>query len=178
MRSRVIIGLVVIIVMLGCLYGHSFGQTPNQQSPRRPILRPNARVSSTTPWARSILKAATMGQRSSPSGAPLLTIRFNDLYFWSNVVTLTLLCGLAAIVLLQWRAADKREVIAASLIAQLWNGRVSDRIEIERRTGQYSRLVETHNAEAERTLVQKSQGSESAKDADVSRSVRKLAGKI
>ena len=67
-------------------------------------------------------------------------------------MTLLLLCGLAAIVLLQWRAADKREVIAASLIAQLWNGRVSDRIEIERRTEQFNRLVETHNAEVERTL--------------------------
>src|SRR3569833_3927907 len=49
-----------------------------------------------------------------------------DLYFWSNVVTLLLLCGLAAIVLFQWRAMNKRELIAASLIAQLWNGHVSD----------------------------------------------------
>ncbi len=27
----------------------------------------------------------------------------DDLYFWSNVVTLLLLCGLAAVVLFQWR---------------------------------------------------------------------------
>ena len=33
----------------------------------------------------------------------------DDLYFWSNAVTLLMLCGLAALVLLQWRAADKRE---------------------------------------------------------------------
>ena len=84
----------------------------------------------------------------------------DDLYFWSNAVTLILLCGLAAIVLLQWRAADKREVIAASLIAQLWNGRVSDRIELERCTEQFNRLVETHNAEVERSLSQKSTPSE------------------
>ena len=76
----------------------------------------------------------------------------DDLYFWSNVVTLLLLCGLVAIVLFQWRAMDKRELIAASLIAQLWNGRVSDRIEIERRTEQFNQLVEAHNAEAEAAL--------------------------
>ena len=79
----------------------------------------------------------------------------DDLYFWSNVVTLLLLSGLVAIVLLQWRAADKREVIAASLIAQLWNGRVSDRIEIERRTQQFNQLVEAHNADVEKNLSQK-----------------------
>ena len=177
MRSRVIIGLVVIIVMLGCLYGHSFGQTPNQQS---------SATTHPAPKREGFFDYAVgkINPQGRDYGATIESVRsaivdnsVDDLYFWSNVVTLTLLCGLAAIVLLQWRAADKREVIAASLIAQLWNGRVSDRIEIERRTGQYSRLVETHNAEAERTLVQKSQGSESAKDADVSRSVRKLAGK-
>jgi hypothetical protein len=79
----------------------------------------------------------------------------DDLYFWSNVATLTLLCVMAAIVLLQWRAADKREVIAASLIAQLWNGRVSDRIEIERRTAEFNQLVEAHNVQVERSLSQK-----------------------
>ena len=66
----------------------------------------------------------------------------DDLYFWSNVVTLVLLSGLAAVVFLQWRAMDKRELIAASLIAQLWNGRVSDQIEIEQRTAQFNDLVE------------------------------------
>lgn len=101
----------------------------------------------------------------------------DDLYFWSNVVTLVLLCSLATVVLLQWRAADKREVIAASLIAQLWNGRVSDRIEIERRTEQFNRLVETHNAEVERALSQAASTSEKKEQAagKVSRNVRTLA---
>lgn len=57
----------------------------------------------------------------------------DDLYFWSNVVNLLLLTGACGVVLLQWRSADKKEVIAASLITELWNSRVSDRIEIERR---------------------------------------------
>lgn len=101
----------------------------------------------------------------------------DDLYFWSNVATLLLLCGLAAVVLLQWRAADKREVIAASLIAQLWNGRVSDRIEIERRTEQFNHLVENHNAEVERALSQAASPTEKKEQVagKVSRSVSALA---
>lgn len=109
------------------------------------------------------------------SGAVEHTV--DDLYFWSNVVTLLLLCGLTAVVLLQWRTADKREVIAASLIAQLWNGRVSDRIEIERRTGQFNHLVETHNAEVERALALAASAPEKKEQAagKLSRSVRNLA---
>jgi hypothetical protein len=81
----------------------------------------------------------------------------DDLYFWSNVLSLLLLTGAVAIIFLQWRAAEKRELIAASLIAQLWNGRVSDRIEIDRRTEQFNQLVATHNAEVERSLAAKPQ---------------------
>jgi len=101
----------------------------------------------------------------------------DDLYFWSNVVTLLLLSGLVAVVLLQWRAMDKRELIAASLIAQLWNGRVSDRIEIERRTQQFNQLVEAHNADVEKNLSQKPGSSQ--QDAEtagsLTRGVRSLA---
>jgi hypothetical protein len=83
---------------------------------------------------------------------------------------------LVAIILLQWRGADKREVIAASLIAQLWNGRVSDRIEIERRTEQFNQLVETHNSEVEKSLSQPPKAAEQeAKAAEsLTRSVRTL----
>jgi len=100
----------------------------------------------------------------------------DDLYFWSNVVTLLLLTGVSALTLLQWRSSYKKEVIAAALIAELWNGRVSDRIEIEQRTEQHNHLVETHNAEVEKSLALKSQSSAQEKDAagNLSRSVRKL----
>jgi len=100
----------------------------------------------------------------------------DDLYFWSNVATLVLLSGLAAVVFLQWCAMDKREFIAASLIAQLWNGRVSDRIEIERRTEQFNHLAETHNADVERSLAQRASLSERENDkpANLARSVRDL----
>ena len=100
----------------------------------------------------------------------------DDLYFWSNVVTLLLLTGTAAIVLLQWRSSDKKEVIAASLIAELWNGRISDGIELERRTEQFNQLAARHNAEVERTLSLKPSPSEQEREAagNLSRSVRKL----
>jgi len=48
---------------------------------------------------------------------------------------------------------------SASLIAQLWNGRVSDRIEIERRTEPFNQLAERHNDEVEATLSRKSKAS-------------------
>ena len=103
----------------------------------------------------------------------------DDLYFWSNIVTLLLLTGTCALVFLQWRSADKKEVVAAALITELWNGRVSDRIEIDRRTAQFNDLVETHNAEVERALMLKSQAPEPGKEAagNLSRNVRDLADK-
>jgi len=107
----------------------------------------------------------------------LVEYTIDDLYFWSNVMSLVLLSGLVTIVFLQWHAMDKRELIAASLITQLWNGRVSDRIEIERRTRQFNQLVETHNAKAERSLSQKSNPPERENDqlASLARRVRDLA---
>jgi hypothetical protein len=95
----------------------------------------------------------------------------DDLYFWSNVVTLMLLTGIVALVLFQSRSAEKREMIAASLIAQLWNGRVSDRLEIERRTEEFNQLVAAHNAETERSLALKS---DSEAPTDLKRTVETL----
>jgi hypothetical protein len=100
----------------------------------------------------------------------------DDLYFWSNIVTLLLLSGAAAAILFQWRSGDKKEVIAASLIAELWNGRVSDRIELQNRTDKFNRLVEAHNSDVERALALKSQPAEKGKEGNgsLSRNVRKV----
>ena len=76
----------------------------------------------------------------------------DDLYFWSNAVTLGLLVCAAGIIYFEWRSAAKKEIVAATIIAELWNGRVSDRIEIVRRTEQFNQLVELHNQETERLL--------------------------
>ena len=85
----------------------------------------------------------------------------DDLYFWSNVVALVLLSGVTTVFLFHLRTADKKEITAATLIAQLWNGRVSDRIETERRTEQYNNLVDEHNAVVERELMTKAPEAES-----------------
>jgi hypothetical protein len=79
----------------------------------------------------------------------------DDLYFWSNVITLGMLVCTAGIIYFEWRSAAKKEIIAATVIAELWNGRISDRIEILRRTEQFNQLVEVHNTEVERALMAK-----------------------
>src|SRR6202050_1480311 len=177
MRSRVIIGLVVTIVILSVDYGHSFGQTPSA---------PDSAASQTAPKRQGFFDYALgkINPRGNDYGASMASTRstvvedtIDDLYFWSNAVTLIFLCGWAAVVLLQWRAADKREVIAASLIAQLWNGRVSDRIELERCTGRFNQLVEAHNADVEKNLSQKPGPSQQDAEAagSLTRRVRNLA---
>lgn len=80
----------------------------------------------------------------------------DDLYFWSNIFTLFVLTGVSAALYFQLRAARKKETISATLITQIYNGRVSDRIELDRRTAQYNQLVERHNAEVEESLLAQS----------------------
>ena len=101
----------------------------------------------------------------------------DDLYFWSNLLTLGLLVCAAGIIYFEWRSAAKKEIVAATIIAELWNGRVSDRIEIVRRTEQFNQLVELHNAEVERALMAKQQPNQAAEaeTADLKGTVQALA---
>jgi hypothetical protein len=89
----------------------------------------------------------------------------DDLYFWSNAVTLGLLVCSAGIIYFEWRSAAKKEIVAATIIAELWNGRVSDKIEIVRRTQQFNQLVELQNQETERLLSAGPKTSEHEQDA-------------
>jgi hypothetical protein len=100
----------------------------------------------------------------------------DDLYFWSNIVTLILLSCATGIIYFEWCAAAKKEIVAATIIAGLWNGRVSDRIEIVRRTEQFNRLVEMHNLETERLLTIESKPSNKVRDTagSISKSVSQL----
>jgi hypothetical protein len=103
----------------------------------------------------------------------------DDLYFWSNVITLGLLVCAAGIVYFEWRSAAKKEIIAATIIAELWNGRISDRIEILRRTEQFNQLVELHNTEVEHALMAKQQPNQAAEPdtSDFKRTVQVLEQK-
>ena len=156
MRIPAVIRRVLIAIVFCCVAGQSFSQTRSE---------PSARTAQSAPRRQGFLDYALgkVNPHDKDYGAKIESARnaivgytIDDLYFWSNVVTLLLLSGLVAIVLFQWRAMDKRELIAASLITRLWNGRVSDRIEIDRRTQQFNQLVEAHNAEAEAALSHKS----------------------
>ena len=178
MRSPLIIRTVVFAISLWCVYGLSFAQTVNRTD--SVAAQPAAKRQGFFDYALGKInpRDKDYGAAMQSGRAALVEDSIDDLYFWSNVVTLLLLCGIVAVVFLQWRAADKREVIASFLIAQLWNGRVSDRIEIERRTEQFNRLVETHNAEVERTLSQPPRAAEQEAEiaGSLTRSIRTLTG--
>jgi hypothetical protein len=177
MRVPAVIRQVLIAIVFCCVAGQFVGQTPSE---------PDIQVLQTAPKRQGFLDYALgkvnphdtdYGSKMASARNAVVGYTIDDLYFWSNVVTLLLLCGLVAIVLFQWRAMNKRELIAASLIAQLWNGRISDRVEIERRTEQFNRLVEAHNAEAEASLSRKTGSSERESDSNgsLTKSVRTLA---
>jgi hypothetical protein len=117
------------------------------------------------------------GVRFQSMRAEIVERSIDDLGFWSNVFTLILLAGTTALLYLQWRSQYKRELIAATLMTQLWNGRVSDLLEIEKRTNDYNKLVDLHNAEVERGLMSKPEAVSSSERAEskTRRSVNSLA---
>jgi len=176
MRASIITVWVVILAGLGGRCVCLPGQTPNQPRPITAQSAPKRQGFFDYALGKINPQDKDYGTTIEANRSAVVGSTIDDLYFWSNVVTLILLCTLAGIVLLQWRAADKREVIAASLISQLWNGRVSDRIEIERRTAEFNRLVEAHNSEVERSLSQNSTpASQQADETEkLTRSVRNL----
>jgi hypothetical protein len=177
MRMSVTIRWAAIAILLCSVQGLSLGQTLDRPSTRSAQSAPRRQGFFDYALAKINPHGIDYGASMESARTAVVENTIDDLYFWSNVVTLLLLSGLVAIVLFQWRAADKREVIAASLIAQLWNGRLSDRIEIERRTQQFNQLVEAHNAEAEAAMSRKTRPSEQETDTNgsLTKSVRNLA---
>ena len=95
---------------------------------------------------------ADVGRAYQEAREQIVHNTIDDLYFWSNCVSLTLLIGVTGFFFLYLRSADKKELIAATLIAEMWNGRVSDKIEIERRTERYNALADEHNRLVESSL--------------------------
>jgi hypothetical protein len=165
---------MILCAMLLALPPFSFGQTPNQPTPSQ---HPPRKQEGFFDFILGKInpKGVDYGTRMQSSRDAVVADTVDDLYFWSNAVTLLLLTGSVSIVLLQWRSEAKREVITAALIAELWNGRVSDGIELNRRTEQFNQLVAAHNAEVEKALAVKQQaGAEKQTSGNLNRSVRKL----
>jgi hypothetical protein len=166
---------MILCAMLLALPPFSFGQTPNQPTPSQP---PPHKPEGFFDFILGKINpnGVDYGTRMQSGRDAVVANTIDDLYFWSNTITLLLLTGSVSIVLLQWRSEAKREVITAALIAELWNGRVSDGIELNRRTEQFNQLVATHNGEVEKALAIKQQqaGSEKQTSGNLNRSVRKL----
>ena len=177
MRIPAVIRRVLIATAFCCVAARFVAQTPSELGVQAPQSAPKRQGLLDYALGKVNPHDTDYGSRMLSARSALVGYTIDDLYFWSNIVTLLLLCGLAAIVLFQWRAMNKRELIAASLIAQLWNGRVNDRIEIERRTQQFNQLIEAHNAEVEATLSRKPGPSEAAVDTagSLKSSIRNLA---
>jgi hypothetical protein len=153
----------------------SFGQAPNQPTPSQHFPRKQEGFFDFV-LGKINPNGNDYGTRMQSGRDAIVANTVDDLYFWSNAMTLLLLTGSVSIVLLQWRSEAKREIITAALIAELWNGRVSDGIELNRRTEQFNQLAATHNAEVEKALALKQQqaGSEKQTSGNLNRSVRKL----
>lgn len=100
----------------------------------------------------------------------------DDLYFWSNAFALLMLGCASGALYLSLRSARKKETITVALITQLYNGRVSDHLEIDLRTAQYNELVEKHNAEIERHLAATSRAQSA--DQDTSTRIKRTAEKL
>jgi hypothetical protein len=179
MRNQVTIRWAAIAILLCCMHGQSLGQT---------LDRPTTATSQSAPKRQGFFDYALgkINPSNTDYGATLADGRGNlvghtvdDLYFWSNIVTLGLLVCAVGIIYFEWRSAAKKEIIAATIIAELWNGRVSDRVEILRRTEQFNQLVELHNAEVERALIEKQQPNQAAEPdtSDFKRAVQVLEQK-
>lgn len=139
---------VCCVALLGLTLGAfplCLAQTATPVAPSRPTPK---RSQGFLDYASGKINPDNKDYGSSAAGArnELVSETIQNLYFWSNVVSLTLFAVTAAALALVLQTQDKREIIAANLIAQLWNGRVIDRREIVRRTALYNTLVETTNA--------------------------------
>ena len=113
------------------------------------------------------------GGQVAAERAVVVAKTLDNVLFWSNVVALSLFTGVTVLYIFSLRSSEKKELIAASLITELWNGRVSDHAEIARRTDEYNRLVEKHNAALALAASQAAEKSSSDSRADV-RTQRKV----
>ena len=143
--------LVYAVLVFGpaSIYGQDHAATPNAQPQK------SHKVQGFADYALGKVNPNDTDYGAALDAARGSTVAhtMDDLYFWSNVIALILLTGVTTAFFFHLRAADKKEIIAATIIAQLWNGRMSDRIEIERRTEQFNNLVAEHNAVVERELT-------------------------
>ena len=148
-RFGTLLAFTVLVFGPAFIYGQDHAATPNSQPQK------SHKAQGFADYALGKVNPNDTDYGASLDAARGTTFAhtIDDLYFWSNVAALILLTGVTTVFFFHLRAADKKEIIAATLIAQLWNGRVSDRTEIERRAEQFNNLVDEHNTVVERELT-------------------------
>ena len=89
MRSRVIIGFVVNFVMLVVVCGHSLGQTPSV--PNSPVTQPPQKRQGFFDYALGKInpRGTDYGASMASTRSAVVEDTIDDLYFWSNAVTLS-----------------------------------------------------------------------------------------
>lgn len=113
------------------------------------------------------------GGQVSAERAVVVAKTLDNLLFWSDVTALCLFAGIATLYIFSLRSSEKKDLIAAAIIMELWNGRVTDHAEIARRTEEYNLLVEKHNAALALAATRAGERSSSDNRADV-RTQRKV----
>jgi hypothetical protein len=83
----------------------------------------------------------------------LLEGSVDDIYFWSNAISIVLLAMVSVLFCLHLRSSEKKEFIAATLLTEFWNRATSDRIELQARTEEFNQLSSRYSAEAQRSLA-------------------------
>ena len=136
MRLR---GSLTIIVYVGLLSGPGFTLAQEGSAGSPNSQRPPHRQEGFIDYAMGKINPENrdVGAQLHADRTALVEQSINNLYFWSNLFTLSLLFLTTGLLFLERRAMWKKELIASTLLTELWNGRISDRIEIQRRTRQY-----------------------------------------
>jgi hypothetical protein len=170
LRNALIFGVIALSSIAGHAQKRADSAPTTQRSAKRPQGFIDYALGKVNPDGKDYGAAADAARQG------VVHRSIDDLYFWSNLFSLSLLAGVSAGFYFQLRGSSKREVICAAIITQLWNGRVSDAIEIEQRTMQYNKLVERRNAEVEQSFLTKSrpQDADEGSSSKIKRKVEKL----
>ncbi len=166
--------LLLLVVLAGLwLHGTAFGQS--RPSPQAAADNPNKSRQGFFDYALGKVNPDQMdyGAQVAAERAVVVAKTLDNVLFWSNAMALSLFAGVTVLYIFSLRSIEKKELIAASLITELWNGRVSDHAEIARRTNEYNLLVEKHNAALALAASQAAEKSASESRADV-RTQRKV----
>ena len=168
--------LIIMIVSLTLFPVKAIGQSQPSQAPEHSALQKQSKGFFDYALGKINPDGEDYGSDLARARYDVVQSTVDDLFFWSNIFTLVMLACVSCALYLHWRASQKKESIAVTLITQLHNGRLSDRSELDRRTAQYNVLAERYNAEIEQSLSAQSrrQASEESTSTRIKRNAERL----